>query len=481
MNEGQLRNEFQGGLADLIREVTEIIAGEGRDPFSDGCDRAPHEHDTRSLFVDRLLILLGWRLGPHGNVLEEARIRAETTRFMDYVGVAEDTQAPLMIFEAKAWDKPYVTARMPGGRETDHDLLVAAIRHLLDGHDHKDAPVTGLWHDYLVQVSGYVNTMKSRYGHDTPRAVLASGQWLIVFTEPVKTFVNGAVSSDHIRIFKLEDYVRLAEDLFGLLHRSKLAQDVPFPLRPAQLRQYVDHASVTATFHGLHVHFEATGSPLYGPRPQVLVYPVLIVQRNDGVLITVTDCTEGLHLSYKKVPADSDDVEDLLRLDDHLVEVNAGAVGVLAACESELGGTLAIRSLDHFPGFPVEPARLAEYGPRMVRSLKGHSNEWLMVTGIQTHYLTETPLIDPCRFHSWAACQRQGHGIGASALSIRSVDPRAVFIDTEAHHCAHQVVQDRRLRRCHIMAIDQRTCCQACIYANNCWSTAEQAGLPCGN
>lgn len=41
MNEGQLRNEFQGGLADLIWEVTEIIANEGRDPFTDGDDLAP--------------------------------------------------------------------------------------------------------------------------------------------------------------------------------------------------------------------------------------------------------------------------------------------------------------------------------------------------------------------------------------------------------------------------------------------------------
>ncbi|SDF59337.1 hypothetical protein SAMN05428966_117103 [Massilia sp. PDC64] len=480
MNEDLLRNAFQIGLADLIQEVTQIVAGDGRDPYAGPGPHAPHEHDTRTLFVDRFLELLGWRLGASGNVLEEARIKAETTRFMDYVGVVEDTQAPLMIFEAKAWDKPYITAREPGRRETDIDLMVGGIRHLLDDNTHETSPVTKLWHDYLVQVCGYVRTMKDKYGHNTPRVVLANGPWFVVFTEPVTTFCIGRVSANDIVIFRLDDYVLRAEELFSLLHRSVLARDIPFPVRPAQLRQYVEHGIVAAVFHGLHVHYEQTGSPFYQPRPQILVYPTLIIQRDDGVLITVVSHQEGIPLSYAKIRSANEDEDDQLTLEMHLMEVQAKGAELHAACEAELGGALEIATLDTFPGFSLGPARAADLGPRMVMQLKPHQNQWLMATGTAAHYLLAAPRVDPCQFHAWAACHAVGQNIGISALSVRSVDPRAVFIDTQPHHCANQVVQDRRMRRCHIMAIDQRTCCQACVYMEGCWQLTDLPNLPCG-
>ncbi len=224
MNEEERRNAFQVGLTDLIRDVAVIIAGEGRDPFAGEGECLPHEHDTRSLFIDRLLVLLGWRLGPHGNVLEEARLKADTTRFMDYVGVAERTQAPLLIVEAKAWDKPYVTARVAGGRETVRDLLVGAIRHLLDGKSADGSPVVKIWHEFLNQVHRYVRAMKIDYNHDTPRVVLASGPWLVVFAEPVATFVNGAVSGDQIIIFQIDDYIARAQELFDLPFTARCSQ-----------------------------------------------------------------------------------------------------------------------------------------------------------------------------------------------------------------------------------------------------------------
>lgn len=481
MNEDQRRNEFQLGLKDLVEDALKIVAGEDRDPFAGDGDHAPHEHDTRSLFVDRLLELLGWRLGPHGNVLEEARLKADTTRFMDYVGVVEETKAPLMIFEAKAWDKPYITARVAGGRETDSDLLVAAIRHYLDGKAADTSPVTKVWHEYVEQIGRYVKTMKANHQHDTPRVVLASGPWLVVFTDPVTTFFRGQVSGDQFKIFRIGSYVDHAHEIFILLHRSVLARDVPFPLRPAQLPECIDRDSVAAVYHGLHVHFEQTGSPFYGPQPRVLVYPALIVERNDGVLITVTAGQEGLPLAYTKVRAENAVEDDQLRLDAHMADVQVGAANLLATCEAELGCALAVAPFDRFPGFSVGSVRAPELGPRMVMALKGHHDEWLLITGVLTHYLTAAPRIDQCRYHTWAACHAAGQGIGNAAISVRSIKPRAVFIDTQVHHCAHQVVEDRRALRCHISPIDQRTCCQTCIYADGCWPAAERPNLPCGH
>ena len=37
-----------------------------------------------------------------------------------------------MIFEAKAWGVPFVSARNPEDRAKDEDLIVMAIRHILN-------------------------------------------------------------------------------------------------------------------------------------------------------------------------------------------------------------------------------------------------------------------------------------------------------------------------------------------------------------
>ena len=189
---------------------------------------------------------------------------------------------------------------------------------------------------------------------------------------------------------------------------------------------------------------------------------------------------DGYPLSYTKVEAEDDDGDDQFTLDAHLTEVRVGAAEVLAACEVELGGTIAVAPLSRFPGFPSEASRSPRPGVRMVKPLKGHCDEWLVVTGPAPHYLNAVPQLNPCRFHAWAACHTEGHAIGNCALNLRSIDPRATFVDTQTHHCAHQLVQDRRTQRCHIMAIDQRTCCQTCIFVGVCWKVDELTNLPCG-
>jgi hypothetical protein len=55
----------------------------------------------------------GLAIRAHGNVQEEARIKADTTRFMDYVGKSGRLKTPLMIFEAKAWGVPFVSCPQP--------------------------------------------------------------------------------------------------------------------------------------------------------------------------------------------------------------------------------------------------------------------------------------------------------------------------------------------------------------------------------
>jgi hypothetical protein len=116
----------------------------------------------------------------------------------------------------------------------------------------------------------------------------------------------------------------------------------------------------------------------------------------------------------------------------------------------------------------------------LVRLLRDTADHWLAVTGQDLYYLGARPVVD-CRFHAWAECRAEGHQCGPTAVNSPATDsPRAFFVDMRLHHCAHQVVLDRRARRCHIDAIDARTCCRACTYQNLCWSADEVAALPCG-
>ncbi|MGY3022988.1 hypothetical protein ACVWXR_000823 [Pseudomonas lurida] len=462
-----LQNNFKRGLGDLLEAVERELERPLRDAYAKpDPKRRPHEHDTRLLFVDGLLEHLGWRLGVAGNVLEEARLQANTTKFMDYVGVVDINGAPLLLVEAKSWDKPAISARGEGQYVNEAALLVAAIEHIREGKTKDMSPIIGDWDDYLRQVGGYIQTLKEQYGHELPRAVIISGEWMVVFKAPVETFLRVA-RPDDISIFSRAQFKKRAGEIFELLHRSALTEDAPVPLRPAQLRQFLELSDVSGVFQGVHVHLERTGSKFYARRPRILIYPALFIVRKDEAIFTVMDVETPVELDYLK---NDDGVETLTT---HLEEIYARSNALIASCGRELGSVLAPADLSEFPGF-----RSCGLSRSLVGELE-EADEWLVATGRETHFLLAEPRAQGCRFHSWAEC-----GVDAamqSAISVRSIDPPAFFVDTQRHHCAHQVVQDRRNGKCLIQAIDSRACCQACVFLEHCWTDEDRAMLPCGH
>lgn len=461
-----LQNLFKRGLDDLLTEVERELGRQQRDPYAEpDPNRRPHEHDTRLLFVDELLAHLGWVLGARGNVLEEARLQTDTTKFMDYVGVVDITGTPLMLVEAKAWNKPPISARGEGKHATEATLLIAAIQHIRDGKAKDVSPIIAEWDDYLRQVCGYVRTLKEQYGHDLPRAVIISGEWMVVFKAPVETFLRVA-QPDDIAIFTRQEFKDRAAEIYKLLHRLALTEDAPMPLRPAQLRQYVALGDVSGAFLGVHVHYERTGSKLFARRPRILIYPALFVSRADGAIFTVIDNALPKELDYQV----NDEGEETLL--PHLDEIHTLSAALIDACGHELGGVLSTSEISAFPGFRNEG-----FGKGPVGELKD-ADEWLVATGSVSHFLLPEPRVQACRFHSWAECG--AHAAMQSAISTRMIQPPVFFVDNQRHHCAHQVVQDRREQRCLIQVIDSRTCCQACAFLAQCWTEEEQAELPCG-
>jgi hypothetical protein len=213
-----------------------------------------------------------------------------------------------------------------------------------------------------------------------------------------------------------------------------------------------------------------------------LIYPALLLQRDDGTIFTVID---GEQPNYMNL--DEEDDKGNVLLTTHLKAVADEAARLLQACSKELGKALAPFDLADFPGFPDEAAdagdgalALGSRGKAMVRALRRVADEWIVTTGKLTHYLLPQPTVD-CRFHVWSECRNASRQIGLSAIATPTTEtPRSFFVDGHFYHCAHKIVEDRRRKRCYIAPIDMRTCCRACGLQTVCWSEEEVGRLPCG-
>lgn len=471
MNGSRERSDFRNALAALLDDMEDETSGRGSNSYQGAEEPGVLEHVTRRLFLDGLLTELGWSLGVRGDMPEEARVRADTTLYIDYMGVHPDVRTPLLIVEAKAWDVPLISSRGRGRAvRRDVDLLILTIEHFKAGSAREECPAALAWYDFVEQIAGYVRELRDRHGHDVPRVVLTSGQWMVIFACPTKTFLDtAAVDDKQIVVLRKENYLTESTTILDLLARRVLAGDSQSFLRPSQLRGYIGPETLSAAFHAIHVKYEATGSSRFAPKPRILVYPVVVLQRVDNTLL--------LAIEDKEFPLD----ERQDSIVEHLSDVSGAAERLLHRCGELLGLELQAAHLDQFPGFPVRPRRVDETVPHrvLVNDLPAR-NEWVMVTGSSSHYLRPEPAQD-CRFHAWSACHQVGQGCGANSIAFRvATSPRSFFTDNQPHHCAHQHILDVRDERCHIAAIDSRTCCQACHYSQICWSQSEMAALPCG-
>jgi hypothetical protein len=464
--------EFTDLFADLIDRFDASIAADARPEFAGAEVGDPHEHTTRVHFLDELIGLLGWSLGLGGNMAEEARLRGDTTTFMDYLGVEAGTNAPALLIEAKAWDKPFLEPRRKEAFEAP-TLLGDGINHWRVGGEAKNSPVAGLWHSYINQVGNYVKGLKDRHGHTLPRAVITSGQWIVVFIDPVQAFIEGTVEDVKIKIFRKQNFKAQASELFGLISKRALAAETPFSVRPTQVLNYLTKDSLVACFHALHVSYEASGTPVFGRKPRVLIYPALVLQGADNMLLTVLEESEEFLLEYTK-----DEATGELSLGPHVEGLATGAKALLVRTGEQLDLELRAAPTVDFPGYPREPMHGHAILKPLVRSNPKERDNWIIVIGQATHFVKDRPEVE-CRFHKWSACDRLAAGPSAISRPMLS-SPRALFIDEAPHHCAHRDVVDHREPRCQIQMVEERLCCRGCSFASMCWPGSSTLPLPCG-
>jgi hypothetical protein len=182
---------------------------------------------------------------------------------MDYLGVARETNVPVLLVEAKAFDKPFITPSAKGANSsyTHADLMAQAIEHWRGGGERLESPSTADWHDYLGQVGKYVRDLRDRYSHSLPRAVLASGQWFVVFKRPIATFLDETPRAVDIEIFQLPDLRERALEFYGLLCKPALVIETPHHIRATEASNYITSDGLVACFHALHLSYEGKRSP----------------------------------------------------------------------------------------------------------------------------------------------------------------------------------------------------------------------------
>jgi hypothetical protein len=481
----RLRNKAR--FKERLEQVFEAFKGRaspsGPPAFIGAEFRDPLEHTTRRYLIDEMLAGLGWNLSRlTREMVEEARVQDDTTLFLDYLGVNPNNRAPLLIVEAKAWAKPFVTpsegaSAKLGAKNSPSSweaLIAAAVEHCKAGGEPHASPVILEWVGWIHKLHQYVRAVHEQSGHKVKRVAITAGRWAIVFADPFATFVeNSAVSTTTIHAFLDHEVVERSDEIYDYLAQDILVDDPPEFLQPTQLSAYIAGVDAIALFRALWIARRRDGA-YFDSFPQINLYPAVIVQRRDGKLIPVVDPRRG------RIPM-SHRYEDISQ---HVAIIAQASDFLLRAVNDELGTAFGASALTSFQGFPVATmlnasAVVAAASPIFIKA-SATANDFLLATGTSSHYLLPQPTLPLCSGHSWTDCHTLREHEPAAPIVVRSFEPASFFTTTEPHHCAHRQVHHRRDPRCHILAFEEFLCCRACTFQQNCWTPAELGRLPCG-
>lgn len=460
-------SDFNRKLEELIEQVQHSKAPAAPVGFV-GEQPAPKlEHNVRRRFLDLLLNILGWKID--FNVVEEARVRGQETLFLDYLGVHVDERIPLMIFEAKAGDKPFVTGTTAALKRLQKPELIAlALKHIKENKT-TDAPLIAGWMKWLRQLHDYVNKLKDQSGHIVSRVAIGTEDWLVIFTDPASAFVDKIdVSTDKIVVIGAKDFLAQAHEIFRNLAYGELVQIIPRPMVPTQLSAFISANAVRRVFQALFISWRKSGfHALDDTYPQILVHPAVVIERSDGVLLHLADKRHG---RFDLSPSPK-------FLADHFEEISQKFDELLRAIFGELGQAFQMARIDDFPGFPPTPG-ISFQGPLFLHPLD-RPGEFLLATGNSQHFILERPNVAACLGHDWASCRDAGHP-AAFHVETSSYELKSFFESEMEHHCAHSTIHNRRVSRCHIKPFEDYLCCQACIFTDLCWSAGSTPPMPCG-
>lgn len=426
--------------------------------FSGAEAKEPLEHTTRIYLLDEIVKALGWNLSLGGDILEEARIKDDTTNYVDYLGIDPDKGIPLMIIEAKAWNRPFIRGKTGNSPSSPDELLFKAIEHIKAEGKENESPVIKDWHDWLVQVRGYVCDLYNNFNHSVAKLVLTSGKWLVIFRKPLETFGGRAPleKSDWV-ILQLDDFVRRSDEIFAEIARKNLVESIPARIWESQVRAFFCIEDLQGVYNTVLVKYEKSGHCDVEIFPRILLYPAVTLVRRDRKSTTV------INKEYLILPF-SDNPRELLSHFDEFAKISQR---LLDKISDELRREL-------------KPSGLASYPfDNFVQMCDFGVGSGSVITGELTHFLLKAPPLK-CKYHCWKNCRNDGVEINQNSIERRSIEPRSYFKSGEIYHCANLNMHNKRKSRCKIGPIDEYLCCKACVLFQICWPDEKEWNLPCG-
>ena len=444
------------------------------------------ERSTRRFLIDRMLRALDWDPDDPDQVLEEARSwdPEEERLYFDYLGVAPQTRAPVVLVEAKAYDAG--APRQPRGAQLDAramaELISGAIADLKSGR--RDHPILAEWAEWLSDLRTYVASLDPLGCSTLRRVVSTAGRWVVIFEEPIDVFTgDGVPNVGLIHCFvSLEDVLDRHAALFRLLHRPRLVDTLPLTLSVAEAYEVLKSDQISRIFRGVVVVTRESG----GSRrtyPTRSVWPALIAISANRPFAIVD--YEGQAL---------EDPRDPTKLADLIAALSANGAAFETRLLRMLGrADLGPRPVAEFPGFPpdlgrreaarpsmapivvVEDEQADTGSPRFAVHAGGRHPEYLVATGEHWFFKTAAPVGPACDFHEWPRARAQG------VAALHPVTGRTEASYTESGdiiHCAHEELRGFRGVRCKIDVLESHLCCRACIYSQLCWSV-DADRLPC--
>jgi hypothetical protein len=460
--------------------------------------QAALEAHGRNYLIDSLLSSLNWNItSESGAYLAQlvpespfASTKDEVTRFIDYLGFDRETEQPLLVVEAKRPGSPLPARQDPPppdkSAKAANPTPEMVIREIVLGGLRGEKLLYD-WNKWLATLKDYVKSVREKAGTAPKRAVLTDGLWCILFLDPELLFEKpGDATTDHLRVYLAagisESFVGEIDsrfpELFGYLDYNTLASGTP-PLRPVQLPFHFPANQPMDALRGLRIKY-GEHERFFAVEPSIEVSPIIFVRAPGSPWFQVRS-SEGQYL-----PPKEEDVPE------HLAEV-AGIAGQLEAdLLHAFPCALSWRTLQqHFadePGFRQVPG-FREYA----------HDEYLVVTGTETHYIRGNPSVPDCPFHNWdSALAADRQWPNQAAVSQPTVDPRVKYPSPSRYHCAHrdinliksqQVTPENRARCgtrsakdaqafCEIRMFEQHLCCRTCVFENVCES-AEVFTPPC--
>jgi hypothetical protein len=446
------------------------------------------ERRTRRFLVDGILSALGWDADDPAAIREEARSSSSTgdPLYFDYLGFAGSVRTPVLIVEAKGAD---IDAPKPKNGAILSSLETArllareiAIKKGATG----SSSVTAEWRGYLEDLRSYVRSLDAAGSSTLRRVVITTGRWLVVFDDPIETFVaDGSPDANSIHFFSsMESMQAEVEQIYLLLHRRCLVDDIPLTASVTDALRWMRSDYVNGYLRAVLVATTKSGARKRS-YPTRSIYPAIAIETGGRVFVVVDYDTPAVEERM-----DVDDINYLLQA----IQIKGAALE--SRMRSVLGAAATPKSLAAFAGLTTSPADTlmrervtVEAGSSAARAgvavqLKrlvdvtgevGVDSEFVIVTGEAWFYKLNEPRGPECTYHLWRTARDGGV---TSDLVPMLYTPESFTQDAQVRHCAHGDHRAVRNRHCQLDGIETHLCCRACVFEPVCWGS-NWSPVPC--